>query len=1378
MNTYLSWLPHGWRFVAMSVLFMGMGVSFPSFSYPATFTVDRADDVVTATDCDDATPNDCSLRGAIIKANATLGADTINVPAGIYTLTIPGVGENAAARGDLDITDNLTIIGEGAANTIIQACTVDQKTAPCPAGEGIADDRVFHVDPAPAGIIVNISDVTVQNGGPDQVSFVGANGGGILLGVHLFFSAGTGMLTLTDSMVRNNASPGVGGGIFNNGGTLHVINSTITGNSSSSDGGGIANNGSLTLSNSTISNNIGGGQGGGIQSYGGVVSITRSTLSGNGKPINAGGSSAVGCGGGMRIDHGELTLTNSTLSGNRGGSAGGGLCIAISNANLPRAKVTLRNSTITGNTVILPSAGQGGGIASDGDVTLSNTIVAGNTHPGNATHDCAGAFTSKGYNLIGEAIPAPGTPPWCTLTTADGDQVGSSSVIDPQLAPLANNGGLTQTHALCTGPEQPHASCTGVSPALNAGNPAEPGSTADGCPATDQRGVNRFQDRCDIGAYEADQTTGGFTTDGVGPDHAGNAGPVCALVYGSGFANGATVKLTRDGESDIVGNPVAVLEGGKVISTAFNLTGRTPGRWNVMVTNPDGNSATLPDGFTIEQGGAPELWHDVIGPTALRPGRPGRYRFLVGNRGNVDALGVPVMIAVPRNVEIKLLFPVARPPEAPGQPPINWSNFPIAMTSEMTSDGLPDETIVPWLLPVVPAGSTAIFEFTVTAPTTLDGQSVQVFPGVSLPHWFTQDGDDADQNPDANPGVVDDLVTGAEAYARRVLHFDSFFDRDVARQLLDDRLRTVIETGAAEWVEKGGGSTMDGGTPSTYCLTCPIPFTACWLTGNCRGSGMVPEIPALGGSASCDDIGWDDCGPPCRIKKGRRPGRPCQCPPDPTPVRRSFDPNDKVGSRQAGGEFIAGEEPLRYSIYFENDPVLATAPAQEVVITDQLDVAKLDLDSFSLGPISFGDRLVVPIPGLSEFTRDVDLGPDLLVRITARLDKTTGLLTWRFTSLDPVTQEPPADPLAGFLPPNVNPPEGDGAVVFTVKYTSGLATGARICNQANIFFDENEPILTPAWCNTLDNTKPSSQVLPLATPQASTDFLVQWSGADAGAGIQMYSLFVSENDGPFVPFVSFTPDTSATFTGQPGRRYAFYSVAWDKALNMEDPPSVADAVTTVDLCPDDPAKVAPGMCGCGVADTDTDGDGVLDCQDAGQDLAVTQITVPQTVSLTDPAPERTKLVTVQIQNRGPTIETIPNLTTLEHLVELEIVSLGLCGAPMHVLKKPARFPVTIKPKRKLTVTFAATFTCANDAAKSTDANPGHDDYSVTARVQRAALGGGPDTHPADDICPRSVTPPFVIDPNPDGTIKDKGCGKKKADKTFGDPVLVDVIVKP
>jgi hypothetical protein len=69
----------------------------------------------------------------------------------------------------------------------------------------------------------------------------------------------------------------------------------------------------------------------------------------------------------------------------------------------------------------------------------------------------------------------------------------------------------------------------------------------------------------------------------------------------------------------------------------------------------------------------------------------------------------------------------------------------------------------------------------------------------------------------------------------------------------------------------------------------------------------------------------------------------------------------------------------------------------------------------------------------------------------------------------------------------------------------------------------------------------------------------------------------------------------------------------------------------------------------------------------------------------------------------------------------------------------------------------------------------HNTFLVSFSVHHEVLDGKLDTHTADDICPRSVMPPFEVDQNPDGTIKDKGCEQRKADGTFGDPVITNVI---
>jgi len=241
----------------------------------------------------------------------------------------------------------------------------------------------------------------------------------------------------------------------------------------------------------------------------------------------------------------------------------------------------------------------------------------------------------------------------------------------------------------------------------------------------------------------------------------------------------------------------------------------------------------------------------------------------------------------------------------------------------------------------------------------------------------------------------------------------------------------------------------------------------------------------------------------------------------------------------------------------------------------------LDLTTFSLGPISFGDTLITPPPGLSQYTTDVDLRPanNLIVRINAGVDMATGLVTWRFVSLDPATMLPTEDPLAGFLPPNLTPPEGQGSVLYTMQPKPGLPTGTEIRNQARIVFDTNAPILTPERLNTLDNTPPTSKVTLLAATQPSPSFPVHWSGTDVGAGIQDYTIFVAENGGPFTPFISNTTATSATFNGQPGKIYAFASVARDQTGHQEAPKTMAEATTRV---------LMPG---------DIDGDGDVDQDD-------------------------------------------------------------------------------------------------------------------------------------------------------------------------------------
>lgn len=418
------------------------------------FTVDRTDDPdpTTAQGCDDAVANDCSLRGAVVKANASTGvADVITLPssAAPYTLTIPEDGFNAGAGGDLDVTDDLTIDGGGATSTVID-------------GNGATiQDRVLQISPSGFPVAFHMDGVTLQNGKARDslggLSNTGEHGGGIIIN--------NGTTTLTDVVIRNSVTGkgAVGNGLGFNGGL-------------GGSGGGLAMGGNAT------------------------VTLDRVTVSGNttaigGPPAGSLSVGRSGDGGGIAVLSGTLTIINSTVSGNRtgnggdGGSsfgggdagAGGGIFVSLGTVSLNNATVAENGAGSGGPGTTPGDGGVGGGIVvNSGSLNLKNTLVADNEAAVGGP-DCFGTITSQGFNLIGDGTNCSGP-----VNGVSNDQVGSSgSPIDPLLGSLQDNGGGLPTQALLAD-----------SPAVNAGDNAT-------CASTDERGLSRPQGTsCDIGAYE------------------------------------------------------------------------------------------------------------------------------------------------------------------------------------------------------------------------------------------------------------------------------------------------------------------------------------------------------------------------------------------------------------------------------------------------------------------------------------------------------------------------------------------------------------------------------------------------------------------------------------------------------------------------------------------------------------------------------------------------------------------------------------------------------------------------------------------------------------------------------------------------------------
>jgi uncharacterized repeat protein (TIGR01451 family) len=216
----------------------------------------------------------------------------------------------------------------------------------------------------------------------------------------------------------------------------------------------------------------------------------------------------------------------------------------------------------------------------------------------------------------------------------------------------------------------------------------------------------------------------------------------------------------------------------------------------------------------------------------------------------------------------------------------------------------------------------------------------------------------------------------------------------------------------------------------------------------------------------------------------------------------SIDPNDKTGPAGAGsGHWIVGTVPLGYDVSFENEPT-ATAPAQAVVVTDQLDPTKVDLGTLSLGTIGFGSVSITPPPNSTNYATTVDLGAqgsvaDLKVNVQGSLNPATGLLKWTFQALDASTGLPPADPTVGFLPPDTKPPAGDGQVTFSVMPKAGLANGTTISNQATVVFDQNASIQTPTWSNAIAAPVPAKLIVNPAKLAFQREIVFGGSGAQS-----------------------------------------------------------------------------------------------------------------------------------------------------------------------------------------------------------------------------------------------------------------------------------------
>jgi len=281
----------------------------------------------------------------------------------------------------------------------------------------------------------------------------------------------------------------------------------------------------------------------------------------------------------------------------------------------------------------------------------------------------------------------------------------------------------------------------------------------------------------------------------------------------------------------------------------------------------------------------------------------------------------------------------------------------------------------------------------------------------------------------------------------------------------------------------------------------------------------------------------------------------------------SDDPNNIIGPAGFGPEnFVSGAAPLSYTIDFEN-AATATAPAQVVTITQQLD-PNLNWNTFRLTGFGF-DNLTYTLSGTQAFYSaqlDLSATKGYYVDVSAGVNITTGLVTWTFTTIDPATgQTSTLNPLTGFLPPNDANNDGQAYVSYTIEQKVGLPSGSVVTAGATVVFDGQGPVNTPMVSDTIDDVAPTSDVQALPAETNDPTFQVSWSGQDDpnGSGIADYTIYVSTDGGTAVPWLTDTALTNALFTGVAGNTYAFSSTATDNAGNTEAEHATADTAIQV-----------------------------------------------------------------------------------------------------------------------------------------------------------------------------------------------------------------------
>ena len=622
----------------------------------------------------------------------------------------------------------------------------------------------------------------------------------------------------------------------------------------------------------------------------------------------------------------------------------------------------------------------------------------------------------------------------------------------------------------------------------------------------------------------------------------GNSGKSTITFEGNGFSDRTKISFAKSG-SDTIKSDTLILNRYKC-SGLYNFNQKALGKWNIVVNFGD-TTIIVKDGLEIEAYKAPLIDVTLLGQSSVRPNKYTYYTIYYHNTGNVNAYEIPLTIQATSSnaVDIQEGWDYNVPNLKNYKP--NDNDFRNIEINPLT--GKTTKTLIP-TIPIIPPNGEGTLTFGVKM-----NKPTEIKVNAGTPMYFVDSSGKIVPNQD---------------------FFDCFSGTGA---LIGDQLKNLGISAISEVIPGFGCATSVGGT---------IINTQAMLANN-RGAldkplvgNMVHNIMATSLDCILDFVPgenvvkalWeiskvannDDTYKTINAcRKSFNQGKINSISPK---IVTSIDPNDKIGYRSPSGSkyYNANISNFTYIINFENK-TSATAPAQEVFVTDTLDMNLFDVSSFKAGYVKVGSKIVQAPVNVQSNSWDIDMRPamNLITRVELTLDKTKGIAHWYFKAIDPKTNDLPDDPLIGFLPPNDSIGSGEGSVAFTINLKSGIGDDVSVNNRASIVFDTNAPIVTPTWSNKKDIVPPTSN---MNQPVIVSDSIatLNWQGEDnkGGSGVYSYNLYMKKGTNDYVPLTNHSNLTSYDFKYEKGVKYSFYVTAIDSAENIETKVNVPDVSFT------------------------------------------------------------------------------------------------------------------------------------------------------------------------------------------------------------------------